>query len=204
MKISAVAVFLFAPAIACAAGGKNGEGESMTAAVFQMMASLAVVLGIIYLLYYIFTRWFKGVALGKTRSGLIRVVETRYLAPKRSLLIVEVGGEYLLLGNGSEGVQLIKKLENGDEFCARNAESPPRPVPEAFRKTFDDLLKKMREGFAGAKRSEFALNKIWTAQDQVEPITVEQMMEQMHPNKNRSFSRPAIKLINTEAIEKIC
>ncbi len=204
MRISAVAVCLCAPAVACAAGGKNGEGESMTAAVFQMMASLAVVLGIIYLLYYVFRRWFKGVGVGKTRTGYIRVVQTRYLAPKRSLLIVEVGGEYLLLGNGSEGVQLIKKLENGVELNAHNAAEVPWPAPEAFRKTFDDLLQKMRGGFAGVKRSDFAKNKIWSGRDQVEPITVEQMIEQMQPQKNRSGSRATTKRLKAGVIEEIC
>jgi flagellar protein FliO/FliZ len=186
MRISAIAVYLCAPAIACAAGGKSGKGESMTAAVFQMMASLALVLGIIYLLYYVFNRWFKGVGVGKTRSGHIRVVETRYLAPKRSLMIVEVGGEYLLLGNGSEGVQLIKKLENGDEFGAINAASLPRPAPEVFRKTFDDLLNKMRGGLAGVKRKDYVLNNMWSGLDQVEPITVEQMIERLQPKQSRS------------------
>ena len=183
MKAYAVAAWLCTPAVACAAGGKNGEGEGMATAVFQMMASLALVLGIIYLLYYVLNRWFKGAAIGKTRSGHIRVVETRYLAPKRSLMIVEVGGEYLLLGNGSEGVQLIKKLENGDEFGARNAASPPLPVPEAFRKTFDNLLDKMRGGLAGVKKSDPAANNVWFGLDQVEPITVEQMIEQIQPKK---------------------
>jgi len=184
MRTFAVAICLCAPAIACAAGGKSGEGESMTAAVFQMMASLALVLGIIYLLYYVFNRWFKGIGAGKTRSGHIRVVETRYLAPKRSLMIVEVGGEYLLLGSGSEGVQLIKKLENGDELNALDAASPPRLSPEVFRKTFDDLLEKMRGGIAGVKRNNYELNNRWSGLDQVEPITVEQMIAQMQPKGN--------------------
>jgi flagellar protein FliO/FliZ len=183
MKISAVAACLFTPAVACAAAGKSGEGESMTAAVFQMMASLALVLGIIYLIYYVFNRWFKGIGMGKMRSGHIRVVETRYLAPKRSLMIVEVGGEYLLLGSGSEGMQLIKKLENGDEFGAHDAASTPRLSPEVFRKTFDDLLEKMRGGFPGLKRNETASNNLWSGLDQVEPVTVEQMIEQMQPKK---------------------
>jgi flagellar protein FliO/FliZ len=190
--------------MAYAAGGKSGEGESMMTAVFQMMASLAVVLGIIYLLYYISTRWLKRVAVGKTRFGLIRVVETRYLAPKRQLLIVEVGGEYLLLGNGSDGVHLIKKLENGDGFAADNAASPSRPAPEVFRKTFDDLLKKMQGGFAVMKRNDFALKKIWTFESQVEPITVEQMMEQMQPHKSISDSKPPTKQLKAKIIGEIC
>lgn len=183
MRPSAAAVLLLSPAVACAAGGKGGEGESMTAAVFQMMASLAVVLGLIYLIYYVFNRWFKGVGTGKMRSGHIRVVETRYLAPKRSLMIVEVGGEFLLLGSSSEGVQLIKKLENGDEFGAHAAASPLLPAPEVFRKTFDDLLKKVRGGLPGVKTCDSATNNIWFGVDQVEPITVEQMIERMQPKK---------------------
>jgi flagellar protein FliO/FliZ len=205
MRIFVAWFFLCVPAIACAAGGKTGDGGNMVTAVFQMIASLALVLGIIYLLYYISTRWFKGgAAVGKTRSGHIRVVETRYLAPKRSLLIVEVGGEYLLLGNGTEGVHLIKKLENGDEFEAQNAASLSRPAPEIFRKTFDDLLKKMQGGLSVVKRSDTAAKKIWSAEDQIEPITVEQMIEQMQPQISRSGSKPIIKHPRAKLIGDIC
>jgi hypothetical protein len=98
-------------------------------------------------------------------------------------MIVEVGGEYLLLGNGSEGMQLIKKLENGDELGVHDAASTPRLSPEVFRKTFDDLLEKMRGGFPGLKRNETASNNLWFGLDQVEPVTVEQMIEQMQPKK---------------------
>lgn len=147
MRVAAVALFFCSPAIACAASQPGIEGGSMGGAILQMIASLAVVVGIIFILYYIYNRWFKGMAGGRIASGRIRIVETRYLAPKKSLLLVEVAGEYLLLGNGSEGVRLIKKLEFADEFHAHNVNSPPQPTPEAFRQQFDNMLEKARAGY---------------------------------------------------------
>ena len=41
----------------------------------------------------------------------VRVVETRFLGPKKSLVLVEVGGEYLLLGSTNDGISLIKQVD---------------------------------------------------------------------------------------------
>jgi len=165
MRAMAVLVSLGFPAIACAASGKGLEGGSMTGAVFQMFASLAIVIGVIYLLYYVSNRWFKGMAGGRAGSGLIRVVETRYLGPKRSLMIVEVAGEYLLLGNGSEGVHLIKKLESGDEFESCNLDSSPQTNPEAFLKKFDGMLGKALTGLQTVINSDMAKRTVVQKRD---------------------------------------
>jgi flagellar protein FliO/FliZ len=157
MRAMTLLVFLGFPAVACAAGGKGLEGGSMAGAVFQMLASLAVVIGVIYILYYLSNRWFKGMAGGRA-SGLIRVLETRYMGPKRSLMIVEVAGEYLLLGNGSEGMRLIKKLETGDEFAPCTLESATQATPEAFLKKFDGMLEKALTGLQAVINSDMAKN----------------------------------------------
>jgi flagellar protein FliO/FliZ len=118
----------------------------MTGAVLQMFASLAVVVGIIYLLYYASNRWFKGLAMGKGGAGLIRIVETKYLAPKRSLLIVEVAGEYLLLGNSGDGMSLIKKLELDEDTVPAASGIAKEQTPEVFLKKFDGMLDKALNG----------------------------------------------------------
>jgi len=159
MRGPAVVLTIFSPAIACAASQQGIEGGGMAGAMLQMIASLGVVIGIIFLLYYISNRWFKGMAGGRSGSGRIRIVETRYLAPKRSLLIVEVAGEYLLLGNGSEGVQLIKKLEFADEIHTLNLNEPPQPNPEGFRQQFDSLLEKARAGYQELVNSDLLKTK---------------------------------------------
>ena len=133
----------------------------MAVAVLQMMASLAIVIGIIYLLYYISNRWFKGMWGRKTDSGQIRVIETRYLAPKKSLMIIEVAGEYLLLDNGSEGTRLIKKLENWNELAACNSTVPTQPIPEIFKNQFDGIMEKAMTGFRDLLESSFVIKPVF-------------------------------------------
>ena len=146
MRSAQLPFLLLVPSIAQAGSEKGMQGGSMAGAVLQMFASLAVVIGIIYLLYYASNRWFKGFAMGRGRSGLIRVVETRHLAPKRSLLIVEVAGEYLLLGNCSEGMSLIKKLEPIDGLAPGNSDEASHQTPEAFLRKFDGMLDRALTG----------------------------------------------------------
>ena len=105
------------PPLPAPRASRSGEGESMAGAVLQMMASLAVVLGIIYLLYYVFNRWFKGIGSGEDALRPHQGRRNQISCPEEVANDRRSGGEYLLLGNGSEGVQLIKKLENGDEFA---------------------------------------------------------------------------------------
>lgn len=75
-----------------------------------MLASLAFVLGLIFVAQYIFRR-FSGKAVVGLGTGYIRVIENRYLGPRRSLMLVEVGGEYLLLGVTNDRVSLLKQID---------------------------------------------------------------------------------------------
>ena len=146
MSWRTTAILILLPSIAQAAGENGNQGISMGGAVLQMLASLAVVVGVIYLFYYAMNRWFKGFSLGRGRSGLIRVVETRHLAPKCSLMIVEVAGEYLLLGNGSEGIRLIKTLETGDDLENCSCEENSYQTTEVFLRKFNGMLDKALTG----------------------------------------------------------
>lgn len=109
------ALFLLVPVAASAAG--SGEGSySFAASLVRMVGSLAVVLGLVYLATHLSRRWFPGGSGRPGRQSQIRVVETRHLAPKKSLLLVEVAGEYLLLSNGSDGLTLIKQIDMLEEI----------------------------------------------------------------------------------------
>lgn len=111
---SLTALLLLVPVSAVAGEGEGGF--SFAASLAQMLGSLAVVLGLIYLITHLSRRWFKGGLGHGGRQSYIRVVETRHMAPKKSLLLVEVGGEYLLLSNSSEGISLIKQIDMLEEI----------------------------------------------------------------------------------------
>lgn len=103
---------MLSPAVAGAAGG---GGSELAGSVAQMVGSLFLVIGIILILYYLAGRFLK-MPQGGGAFRYIRVVETRHLAPKKSLVLVEVGGEYLLLSSSGEGVNFIKQVEMLEEI----------------------------------------------------------------------------------------
>jgi len=109
------ALLLAVPMTAAAAGGGEG-GFSFASSLAQMLGSLAVVVGLIYLITHLSRRWLKGGPGHMGRQSYIRIVETRHMAPKKSLLLVEVAGEYLLLSNCSEGISLIKQIDMLEEI----------------------------------------------------------------------------------------
>ncbi len=102
------------PGAALAGTGGDG-GFSFTTCLLQMFSSLAVVLGAIYLLAYLGRRTLTGIKGGNGLRTHIRVVESRCLAPKKSLLLVEVAGEYLLLSSDADGISLIKQIDMVEE-----------------------------------------------------------------------------------------
>jgi len=133
-KLSAVttATLLF-PAAAHADGG----GPDLLGSLVQMVGSLILVIGIILILYYLAGRLMK-VPQGNV-TGYIRVVETRHLAPKKSLMLVEVGGEYLLLSNSGEGVSLIKQVEMLEEIEVVEERSCAALIPARLKKKLTAL-----------------------------------------------------------------
>lgn len=94
------------PSLALA--GESG-GDGLLPAGLKMMSALVAVLGVILLLYAL-SRGKSGF-LSVRRAGAIKVVETRYLGPKKALFLVEVRGEEYLLGGGQDRIELISRID---------------------------------------------------------------------------------------------
>ncbi len=114
LPIPAFIVFSPFSALAAEAGGGAG-GFSLVSSTVQMLASLAVVIGVILIFHYLSRRWIKGPIHGNSHKGYIRVVENRFLTPKKSLLLVEVSGEYMLLSNCGDNISFIKQVDMIEE-----------------------------------------------------------------------------------------
>ena len=116
MKGAASALLLFLPSIATAAES-SGQEFSFLASFLQMMAALALVVGLILVTWHFSGKLMRGLPIGhQLLSKHIRLIETRYLGPKKSLLLVEVGGEYLLLSNSDSGLAFIKQIDMLEEI----------------------------------------------------------------------------------------
>lgn len=127
------------------AGAAEQAGQfSLVGPMLQMIASLALVVGIIFLFSHFASRWMKHVAPGGM-PRYIRIVETRHLGPKKSLMLIEVGGEYLLVGNSPEGMNLIKQVDMLEEIeVIGSPESCWSPA--AGGEKFRSLLSKLQAG----------------------------------------------------------
>lgn len=87
-----------------------------------MVSSLLLVLGLMALAFY-GTRRF-GPRLGPWRpGGPIRVLSRSYLGVKKELALIEVGGEYLLIGITPASISLLTRFD-------RPPFPPEGPMPE--------------------------------------------------------------------------
>lgn len=92
------------------------SGMSLFGSFLQMGLALLVVLGLILLVYYGTTRLAKAVPSFGQAGRLIRVVEVRPLGPRKALVLVEVGGEYLLLASTDSRLALVKQIDMLEEI----------------------------------------------------------------------------------------
>ncbi len=116
MKGAASALLLFLPSIVSAADS-SGQEFSFLASFLQMIAALALVVGLILIIWHYSSKLMKGLPGGhQLISKHIRLIETRYLGPKKALLLVEVEGEYLLLSSTDTSLTLIKQIDMLEEI----------------------------------------------------------------------------------------
>ena len=141
--------FLLLPSLACASDGLEVAGS-----LGQMVGSLVLVIGIILVLYYLAGRYLK-LPQGGSHFGYIRVVETRHLAPKKSLVLVEVAGEYLLLSNTGEGVSFIKQVDMVEDIEVVDERGYATLIPAGLR----NKLKGMKGMALPSRVAELCLQK---------------------------------------------
>ena len=83
----------------------------LTLAAIKMVASLAVVLAIVWGLYRVARKTMPSVHAG-ANGKLIKVLENRHLGVKKSIAMVQVPGAVLVLGIGADNVQLLTQLDD--------------------------------------------------------------------------------------------
>jgi flagellar protein FliO/FliZ len=108
-------LLLLLPSLASAEGNTSQE-FSFISSLLQMFAALAIVIGLILVSKHYSGKLFKVLPANRFVSKHIRLIETRYISPKKSLLLIEVGGEYLLLSNAGDNLTLVKQIDMLEEI----------------------------------------------------------------------------------------
>lgn len=112
----AVATLLLCLPTLARAEGSTSQGFSFLTSFLQMIAALTIVVGLILLTRHFSSKLFGGTPAARFTSKHIRLVETRYIAPKKALILIEVAGEYLLLSSTEDGLTLIKQVNVIEEI----------------------------------------------------------------------------------------
>ncbi len=91
--------------------GADGVSVDLFTTGLKLFAGTAVVVGIMLLLHYLNkrgVRFFEG-----KNAGNIRIVENRAVGGRKSLCLVEVRGEMLLLGLGNDRIDMLHHFGGG-------------------------------------------------------------------------------------------
>lgn len=91
-----------------AAPALAADGDGLLLPTLKMLGALALVLGVVLLLYAASRRGLGLLPRGNAQQ--IEVLETRSLGPKKGICLVRVRGEEYLLGLGADRVELISRL----------------------------------------------------------------------------------------------
>ena len=81
----------------------------------KVALALVLVIGAIYLTLYLLKRGMGRRISRGTRGDLIQVIETTYLAPKRSLSVVRVGDKGALIAMSETSINLLMEIDNLEE-----------------------------------------------------------------------------------------
>lgn len=105
--------------------GDAPEVESGGYLLFKTLVVLAMVVALIYLTLNFGVR--KLFRLGPQATSLVKVVDRVAVEPKKSLLVLQVGAEYLLVSSSEQGMSLLSKLdaENVQKALAERIAAQP-------------------------------------------------------------------------------
>lgn len=126
----------------------NQETLSLTMAIFKTLGSLTIVVGLMLLLLF----WIRKMGLaggGSRQEGLITVLDSRMLAPKKQVSVLEVAGAYLVVGLTEQQITLLATLAPNDRLKeATHSRKTSTPLPASFA----SMLNKAAQVISGVKQ----------------------------------------------------
>jgi len=144
VQLAAAAVSLqelfFAERLMAAPLGGLSETKSLVGSLVNVGAALVVVLLLLYAFVYLLKK--SGISQGGASNSKIKVLETKMVAPKKYIAIVEVAGKVLSVGITEHNINLLTELDdNGLNALSSAAESQDIPtVMTGFRAVFQKVI----------------------------------------------------------------
>ncbi|MDY7031479.1 MAG: flagellar biosynthetic protein FliO [Thermodesulfobacteriota bacterium] len=122
----------------------TGEDVNLFSSTLKMIGSLAFVLAGILVTYWVVKKFLlknSGVFSG---GHLIRTLATSYLGQKKSVSIVEVAGELLILGVTSNHISLLTKIEDKERVEEIKGTAGQRNSQSSFEYQFKRMSSRLK------------------------------------------------------------
>ncbi|MGV7221896.1 MAG: FliO/MopB family protein [Nitrospinales bacterium] len=99
---------------------------SLRSTSLKMVYMMLVVLGILFSVFYLFKKfvWKNSVFSGPDKP--VNVLSTGYLGPKKSIALVEVAGEVLVLGIANDNISLLSNIKDANKV--ERIKHPEKPT----------------------------------------------------------------------------
>jgi flagellar biogenesis protein FliO len=83
---------------------------SVSAGALRIILALGITLSLLFLISYLAKRfWLSGMG-GKDPTAAVKILSTRYLGGKKTICVVEIEGERLVLGLSTDKISFLTKL----------------------------------------------------------------------------------------------
>ncbi|NIQ00942.1 MAG: flagellar biosynthetic protein FliO [Nitrospinaceae bacterium] len=96
---------------------EESQNPSLVSSSMKMIYTLTLVLGIMFLLFYLFKKFVLKNSVFGGEGKPIKVLSTGFLAPKKSIALVEVAGEVLVLGIANDHISLLANVNDPDRIA---------------------------------------------------------------------------------------
>jgi len=117
-------LFYFLPSIS---PGIDSDATQFTSQIFRIVGFL----GILSVLAFLFTRFYKGknlIPVSSKSSGKIQIADTHSLGNRQFLVVAQYDSEKHLLGVSPNGIQHLTSLKNSGEVNSSQSEESTGPL----------------------------------------------------------------------------
>jgi flagellar biosynthetic protein FliO len=120
------------PALTSGPPGDLSETKNLISAIFKVVSSLIVVVALMLGFVYLLKRF--GINKGLQSSSMVKVLETKMVAPKKYIAIVEVAGKTLSIGVTDHNINLLTELDSATvkQFQSASEETHSPKITNKF------------------------------------------------------------------------
>lgn len=141
MAVTTTAFTAFAGSAADSASFSSGSDEVLTPMpVLKVFFLLIVVIGLIVAALWVLKKISPPLHKGAS-SGMIKILSTNYIGPKRALLLIEILDRVLLVGVTESDIELITEFTDADEVNRLRAQAGKGSPGENFAATLSSFFK---------------------------------------------------------------